>query len=133
MDFKGKIQANKGGIIMRKRIAILSIVFMLIVPVLPAQFTSMTTPTISVAKEITGVQIPIIKKRYKKIKKGMSFQRVKKILKNKPTALISDDKWDGDRETEYEWFFRIEEFKDVRIYITFTNGKVTSKLYMMDN
>jgi len=118
---------------MKKRMAILSIIFMLIIPVIPIQFNSMETTTISVAKEIKGVKVSVIKKRYKKIKKGMSFERVKKILKNKPTALISDDKWDGDRETEYEWFFRIREYVDVRIYVTFTNGKVTSKLYMMDN
>ena len=118
---------------MRKRIAILSIVFMLIVPVLPAQFTSMTTPTISVAKEITGVQIPIIKKRYKKIKKGMSFQRVKKILKNNPSELLSGGHWNGQHEKEYEWFFRIREYVDVRIDVTFGNGKVVSKMYLMDN
>ena len=118
---------------MKKRMAILSIIFMLIIPVIPIQFNGMETTTISVAKEIKGVKASVIKKRYMKIKKGMSFERVKKILKNKPTSLISDDKWDGDRETEYEWFFRIEEFVDVRIYITFTNGKVTSKLYIMDN
>lgn len=118
---------------MKKRIAIISMIFMLIIPVIPIQFNGMETTTISVAKEIKGVKISVIKKRYKKIKKGMSFERVKKILKNKPTSLISDDEWDGERETEYEWFFRIKEYVDVRIYIIFTNGKATSKMYIMDN
>lgn len=112
---------------MRKRIAIIILAMMFIIPIGVTE-TNISTQamTFNFPPNISG-----IKKMYKKVKKGMTYKKVKKIFNRKADECTS---MDGNNGRTYLWEWKYGEMLDnnsvyIIVEIGFDEGKVEYKLY----
>lgn len=111
---------------MKRKLFMLLMIFALVAPVVTPIGSEITgSPTVSEAKYYKK---SFARKKYNKIKKGMSKKKVKKILGKIGTIILEQDMF-GERYEQRLIEFKLGEFKSFCMYIEFLGGKVYGKSY----
>ena len=99
----------------------------LIAPVVEPRIVTDTT-TVVHAKIYKAKTVNAIRKKFNKIKSGMTLEKVKGVLNAKPSATNNDSFTDGNGDlwVTYIWTFMVKK-TNVTIHVTFVDNKASYK------
>lgn len=117
---------------MKVKRVILSVVLALALctPIVEPCAVTNTTTVVQAKKKQTFAKFKkSVLKKYRKIKKGMSYEKVCKILGKEETDVFEETEYSDGTEWIYDWKFKYSKSKYVTITISFYNEIVKTKYF----